>query len=68
MKIILTIIMMNSTIYNFEYSVDRYDPNFCDAAFKKLTYSGKVKGKKYTQIGTFYKSKEVLGYTCEVKK
>jgi hypothetical protein len=66
-KIILTIIMMNSTVYNFEYNVNKYDPYFCDAAFKKITYPGKVKGKKHTQMGTFYKSKEVLGYTCTIK-
>jgi len=66
MKIILTIIMMNGMLHNFEYKVDKYNPNFCDAAFNKLTYSGKVKGKKYTQVGTFYKSKEVLGYTCNI--
>jgi len=66
MKIILTIIMMNGYIHNYEYKVDKYDPNFCDHAFKKLTYSGKVKGKKYTQIGTFYKSKEVFAYTCSI--
>ena len=59
--------MMNSTVYNFEYKIDKYDPFFCDAAFNKLTYSGKVKGKKTTQIGTFYKSKEVLGYTCTIE-
>ena len=51
---------MNSTVYNFEYKIDKYDPRFCDAAFNKLTYSGKVKGKKSTQMGTFYKSKEVF--------
>ena len=31
--------MMNGVINNFEYKVDKYDPNFCDAAFNKLTYS-----------------------------
>lgn len=66
MKIILTIIMMNGYIHNYEYKVDKYDPNFCDHAFKKLTYSGKVKGKKYNQAGTFYKSKEVFAYTCSI--
>jgi hypothetical protein len=66
MKIILTIIMMNGVINNFEYKVDKYDPFFCDATFNKLTYSGKVKGKKTTQIGTFYKSKEVFAYTCSI--
>lgn len=66
MKIILTIIMMNGVINNFEYKVDKYDAYFCDAAFKKLTYSGKVRGKKHTQIGTFYKSKEVFAYTCSI--
>jgi hypothetical protein len=50
-KIILTIIMMNSTVYNFEYKIDKYDPHFCDAAFKKITYPGKVKGKKHYTNG-----------------
>lgn len=59
--------MMNGTLVNYEYSINKYDPYFCDAAFKKMTYPGKVKGKKSTQIGTFYKSKEVLGYTCTIK-
>lgn len=66
MKIILTIILMNGVLHNYEYKVDKYDPNFCDYAFKKLTYTGKVKGKKYTQMGTFYKSKEVFAYTCSI--
>lgn len=59
--------MMNGTLVNYEYSINKYDPYFCDAAFKKITYPNKVKGKKSTQIGTFYKSKEVLGYTCTIK-
>lgn len=59
--------MMNGTLVNYEYSINKYDPYFCDAAFKKITYPGKIKGKKSTQIGTFYKSKEVLGYTCTIK-
>lgn len=58
---------MNGTLVNYEYSINKYDPYFCDAAFKKITYPGKIKGKKSTQIGTFYKSKEVLGYTCTIK-
>jgi hypothetical protein len=66
MKIILTIIMMNGVLVNYEYKVDKYNPYFCDAAFKKLTYSGKVRGKKSTQMGTFYKSKEVFAYTCSI--
>ena len=57
---------MNGYMHNYEYQVDKYDPNFCDYAFKKLTYSGKVKGKKHTQMGTFYKSKEVFAYTCSI--
>lgn len=59
---------MNSATHNFEYKIDKYDPYLCDAAFKKLTYSGKVtnyKGRK--QTGIFYKSKEVFAYTCEIK-
>lgn len=68
MKLVLTIIMMNSTMHNFEYKIDKYDPYLCDAAFKNLTYVRKVtnySGRK--QMATFYKSKEVFAYKCEVK-
>lgn len=59
--------MMNGVLVNYEYKVDKYNPYFCDAAFKKLTYSAKVRSNKSTQMGTFYKSKEVLGYTCTIQ-
>ena len=39
MKLVLTIIMMNSATHNFEYKIDKYNAYLCDAAFKNLTYS-----------------------------
>jgi hypothetical protein len=69
MKLVLTIIMMNSVMHNFEYKIDRYNAYLCDAAFKDLTYSRiskNYKGRK--QMATFYKSKEVFAYSCEVKR
>lgn len=68
MKLVLTIIMMNSVMHNFEYKIDKYNAYLCDAAFKDLTYSRiskNYKGRK--QMATFYKSKEVFAYSCEVK-
>ncbi len=68
MKLVLTIIMMNSATHNFEYKIDKYNAYLCDAAFKDLTYTRQAKnhnGKK--QMATFYKSKEVFAYTCEIK-
>ena len=67
MKLVLTIIMMNSATHNFEFKIDKYNAYLCDAAFKNLTYSRSVKnhkGKK--QMATFYKSKEVFAYTCSI--
>lgn len=69
MKLVLTIIMMNSVMHNFEYKIDKYNAYLCDAAFKNLTYSRiskNYKGRK--QMATFYKSKEVFAYSCEVKR
>ncbi len=69
MKLVLTIIMMNSATHNFEYKIDKYNAYLCDAAFKNLTYSRiskNYKGRK--QMATFYKSKEVFAYSCEVKR
>ena len=68
MKLVLTIIMMNSATHNFEYKIDKYNAYLCDAAFNKITYPMTVvskKGKK--QAGTFYKGREVFAYTCEIK-
>lgn len=60
---------MNSVMHNFEYKIDKYNAYLCDAAFKNLTYSRiskNYKGRK--QMATFYKSKEVFAYSCEVKR
>ena len=68
MKLVLTIIMMNSATHNFEYKIDKYNAYLCDAAFKDLTYSRSVRNHKNNkQMATFYKSKEVFAYSCEVK-
>ena len=68
MKLVLTIIMMNSATHNFEYKINKYNAYLCDAAFKDLTYSRSVRNHKGNkQMATFYKSKEVFAYSCEVK-
>jgi hypothetical protein len=66
MKIILTIIMMNGTIYNLGYEIDSYSPRICDKLFDKITYIGKSSGKN--KYGTFYKSKEVFAHSCSIEK
>lgn len=61
---------MNGTLYSFEYLAgNNYNPYLCDAAFKKLTYSNQITNHKgRQQMATFYKNKEVLGYTCDYEK
>lgn len=66
MKIILTLIMMNGTVYNLGYEVESYSTRICDKLFDKVTYINKSSGRN--SYGTFYKSKEVFAYTCTIEK
>ena len=66
MKVILMIIMMNGTVYNLGFTVDRYDTRTCDKLFDSITYKGKTSGKN--KQGVFYKSKEVFAHSCSYEK
>ena len=60
------IIMMNGTVYNLGFTVDRYDTRTCDKLFDSITYKGKTSGKN--KQGVFYKSKEVFAHSCSIEK
>ena len=60
------LIMMNGTVYNLGFTVDRYDTRTCDKLFDSVTYKGKTSGKN--KVGTFYKSKEVFAHSCSIEK
>ena len=60
------IIMMNGTIYNLGFTVDRYDARTCDKLFDSITYKGKTSGRN--KQGVFYKSKEVFAHSCSIEK
>jgi len=66
MKVILTIILMNGTVYNLGYEIDSYSARICDKLFDKVTYIGKASGKN--RYGTFYKGKEVFAHSCSYEK
>jgi len=66
MKIILMLIMMNGTVYNLGFTVDRYDTRTCDKLFDSITYKGKTSGRN--KQGVFYKSKEVFAHSCSIEK
>lgn len=66
MKVILMLIMMNGTVYNLGFTVDRYDTRTCDKLFDSITYKGKTSGKN--KQGVFYKSKEVFAHSCSIEK
>ena len=66
MKVILVLIMMNGTVHNLGYDVKSYDARTCDKLFDSVTYKGKTSGKN--KQGIFYKSKEVLAYSCTIEK
>jgi hypothetical protein len=60
------LIMMNGTVYNLGFTVDRYDTRTCDKLFDSITYKGKTSGKN--KQGVFYKSKEVFAHSCSIEK
>ena len=60
------LIMMNGTVYNLGFTVDRYDTRTCDKLFDSITYKGKTSGRN--KQGVFYKSKEVFAHSCSIEK
>jgi hypothetical protein len=58
--------MMNGTVYNIGFNLNHYDSRTCDKLFDSVAYNGKASGKN--KHGSFYKSKEIFAYSCEIKE